>query len=135
MVVHMIAIGEESGSLDFMLSKIADFYDDEVDAAIASLTAAIEPIMIVSLGFVVGFIVIAMFMPLVDVISKLSAGDDRQVKGKGLEGKGEREGVLFPLPSFRFRSMLYAPHPAPATLDRLRRIHSRGDHGLFFSIC
>ena len=76
MVVHMIAIGEESGSLDFMLSKIADFYDDEVDAAIASLTAAIEPIMIVSLGFVVGFIVIAMFMPLVDVISKLSAGDD-----------------------------------------------------------
>ena len=75
MVVHMIAIGEESGSLDFMLSKIADFYDDEVDAAIASLTAAIEPIMIVSLGFVVGFIVIAMFMPLVDVISKLSAGD------------------------------------------------------------
>ena len=76
MVVHMIAIGEESGSLDFMLSKIADFYDDEVDAAIASLTAAIEPIMIVTLGFVVGFIVIAMFMPLVDVISKLSAGDD-----------------------------------------------------------
>ena len=75
MVVHMIAIGEESGSLDFMLQKIADFYDDEVDAAIASLTAAIEPIMIVSLGFVVGFIVISMFMPLVDVISKLSAGD------------------------------------------------------------
>ena len=75
MVVHMIAIGEESGSLDFMLQKIADFYEDEVDAAISSLTAAIEPIMIVSLGFVVGFIVVAMFMPLVDVISKLSSGD------------------------------------------------------------
>ena len=75
MVVHMIAIGEESGSLDFMLSKIADFYDDEVDAAIASLTASIEPIMIVSLGVVVGFIVIAMFMPLVDVISRLSSGE------------------------------------------------------------
>ena len=75
MVVHMIAIGEESGSLDFMLQKIADFYEDEVDAAINSLTAAIEPLMIVSLGFVVGFIVVAMFMPLVDVISKLSAGD------------------------------------------------------------
>jgi len=75
MVVHMIAIGEESGSLDFMLQKIADFYEDEVDAAINSLTAAIEPIMIVSLGFVVGFIVVAMFMPLVDVISKLSSGD------------------------------------------------------------
>ncbi|RYG25561.1 type II secretion system F family protein [bacterium] len=75
MVVHMIAIGEESGSLDFMLQKIADFYEDEVDAAISSLTAAIEPIMIVTLGFVVGFIVVAMFMPLVDVISKLSSGD------------------------------------------------------------
>ena len=75
MVVHMIAIGEESGSLDFMLSKIADFYDDEVEAAIASLTASIEPIMIVSLGLVVGFIVIAMFMPLVDVISRLSSGE------------------------------------------------------------
>lgn len=75
MVVHMIAIGEESGSLDFMLQKIADFYEDEVDAAIASLTASIEPIMIVSLGFVVGFIVIAMFMPLVDVISRLSSGE------------------------------------------------------------
>ncbi len=74
MVVHMIAIGEESGSLDFMLQKIADFYEDEVDAAIASLTAAIEPIMIVSLGFVVGFIVVSMFLPLVDVISKLSSG-------------------------------------------------------------
>ena len=74
MVVHMIGIGEESGSLDFMLQKIADFYEDEVEATLASLTAAIEPIMIVSLGFVVGFIVVAMFLPLVDVISKLSAG-------------------------------------------------------------
>lgn len=85
MVVHMIAIGEESGSLDFMLQKIADFYDDEVDAAISSLTAAIEPIMIVSLGFVVGFIVVAMFMPLVDVISKLSSGGDDDSGGGGGE--------------------------------------------------
>jgi type IV pilus assembly protein PilC len=75
MVVHMIGIGEESGSLDFMLQKIADFYEAEVEAALASLTAAIEPLMIVSLGFVVGFIVIAMFLPLVDVISKLSSGE------------------------------------------------------------
>ncbi len=74
MVVHMIGVGEESGSLDFMLQKIADFYEGEVEAALASLTSAIEPIMIVSLGFIVGFIVIAMFLPLVDVISKLSAG-------------------------------------------------------------
>ena len=78
MVVHMIGVGEESGSLDFMLQKIADFYEAEVEAQLASLTAALEPIMIVSLGFVVGFIVISMFLPLVDVISKLSsgAGDD-----------------------------------------------------------
>ncbi len=74
MVVHMIGVGEESGSLDFMLQKIADFYESEVEATLASLTAAIEPIMIVGLGFIVGFIVVAMFLPLVDVISKLSSG-------------------------------------------------------------
>ena len=79
MVVHMIGVGEESGSLDFMLQKIADFYENEVEAALASLTAALEPIMIVGLGFVVGFIVISMFLPLVKVISSLSSGaaDDK----------------------------------------------------------
>lgn len=74
MVVHMIGVGEESGSLDFMLQKIADFYESEVEATLASLTAALEPIMIVSLGFVVGFIVISMFLPLVKVIESLSTG-------------------------------------------------------------
>ncbi|MFN8219267.1 MAG: type II secretion system F family protein [Fimbriimonadales bacterium] len=74
MVVHMIGVGEESGSLDYMLQKIADFYEAEVEATLASLTAALEPIMILSLGFVVGFIVISMFLPLVRVIEKLSAG-------------------------------------------------------------
>ncbi len=74
MVVHMIGVGEESGSLDFMLHKIADFYENEVEAAIQSLTAAIEPILILFLGFIVGFIVIAMFMPLIKVISELSSG-------------------------------------------------------------
>ena len=74
MVVHMIGVGEESGSLDYMLQKIADFYEAEVESTLASLTAALEPIMIVSLGFIVGFIVISCFLPLVDVISKLSAG-------------------------------------------------------------
>lgn len=74
MVVHMIGVGEESGSLDYMLQKIADFYEAEVESTLASLTAALEPIMIVGLGFMVGFIVISMFLPLVDVISKLSAG-------------------------------------------------------------
>lgn len=76
MVVHMIGVGEESGSLDFMLQKIADFYENEVEAALASLTAALEPIMIVGLGFIVGFIVVSMFMPLVKVIQSLSSGSD-----------------------------------------------------------
>lgn len=75
MVVHMIGVGEESGSLDFMLQKIADFYESEVEATLQSLTAALEPILIVFLGFVVGFIVIAMFLPLIKVIEGLSAGE------------------------------------------------------------
>lgn len=75
MVLHMIGVGEESGSLDFMLQKIADFYESEVEATLASLTAALEPVLIVVLGFVVGFIVIAMFLPLIKVIETLSAGE------------------------------------------------------------
>lgn len=74
MVVQMIAIGEETGSLDAMLSKIADFYEAEVDATLAGLTAALEPLLIVGLGFVVGFIVIAMFMPLLHAITQLQSG-------------------------------------------------------------
>lgn len=86
MVVHMIGIGEESGSLDYMLQKIADFYESEIDAAVASLTAAIEPIMILVLGFIVGFIVISMFMPFASVISNLSSGgNDDGGGGKGGE--------------------------------------------------
>lgn len=72
MVVHMVSVGEESGSLDHMLNKIADFYENEVEMTIASLTAAIEPVMIVLLGFIVGFIVISMFLPMIEVIWNLS---------------------------------------------------------------
>jgi type IV pilus assembly protein PilC len=74
MVVQMVAIGEETGSLDQMLSKIADFYESEVDATLGSLTAALEPVLIVLLGGVVGFIVISMFLPLVQAISALQSG-------------------------------------------------------------
>jgi type IV pilus assembly protein PilC len=74
MVVQMISIGEESGALDQMLTKVADFYEAEVDAALQSLTAAIEPLMIVFLGGAVGFIVISMFLPLITVIQNLSQG-------------------------------------------------------------
>jgi type IV pilus assembly protein PilC len=63
MVTHMIAVGESTGALDAMLGKIADFYDDEVDQAVASLTSLLEPMMMVFLGTVIGFIVIAMYLP------------------------------------------------------------------------
>jgi type IV pilus assembly protein PilC len=74
MVVQMISIGEESGALDAMLTKIAEFYEDEVDAALSSLTAAIEPVLMVVLGVVVGFIVVSTLLPMTTIISKLSSG-------------------------------------------------------------
>ncbi len=74
MVVQMIGVGEQTGALDAMLQKIADFYEDEVDAAVGDLLTAIEPIMIVFLGVVVGGIVIAMYMPLFSLIGKLAQG-------------------------------------------------------------
>jgi len=76
MVVQMVAIGQESGSLDPMLAKIADFYEDEVDAALASLTSAIEPVMIVGLGGVVGFIVVSLFLPMIAVINNLTGSNE-----------------------------------------------------------
>lgn len=72
MVSSMIAIGEETGALDTMLQKIGDFYEREVDEAVAALTAAIEPLMIIFLGFIVGLIVAGMFLPLFKIISTLS---------------------------------------------------------------
>ncbi|MBC8287999.1 MAG: type II secretion system F family protein [Nitrospinae bacterium] len=64
MVIQMIDVGEASGSLDKMLAKIADFYDEEVDAAVEGLTAMLEPMLMVFLGIVVGFIVVAMYLPI-----------------------------------------------------------------------
>lgn len=83
MVVHMISIGEESGALDSMLTKIAEFYEQEVEATLQSLTSAIEPVLIVVLGFCVGFIVIAMFMPLISVIQNLTSGAGDSTRGAG----------------------------------------------------
>jgi type IV pilus assembly protein PilC len=67
MVAQMIAVGEETGNLDTMLSKVADFYEDEVAAAVKALTSILEPLMIVLVGGIVGFIVIAMYMPMFKV--------------------------------------------------------------------
>jgi type IV pilus assembly protein PilC len=72
MVVQMIGVGEQTGALDAMLSKIADFYEDEVDQAVANLLTLMEPVMIAFLGVTVGGIVFSMYLPLFDLISKLS---------------------------------------------------------------
>jgi type IV pilus assembly protein PilC len=67
MVIQMIAIGEETGNLDTMLNKISDFYDQEVDVAVKSLTSMIEPLVMVGMGVVVGAIVLAMFLPMFEM--------------------------------------------------------------------
>jgi len=74
MVAQMIGIGEQTGALDAMLAKIADFYEAEVDSAIANLLTLIEPLLIGFLGITIGSIVIAMYLPLFTLIGKLSQG-------------------------------------------------------------
>jgi len=72
MVIQMIAVGEETGELDVMLSKVADFYDQEVDTAVKGLTSIIEPVVIVFMGVVIGGIVLAIFMPMLEMINVAS---------------------------------------------------------------
>jgi type IV pilus assembly protein PilC len=72
MVISMIAVGEQTGGLDEMLSKIADFYDEEVDAAVGNLLSLLEPIMIVFLGVVVGGMVVAMYLPIFDMVNAVN---------------------------------------------------------------
>jgi type IV pilus assembly protein PilC len=71
MVTHMVGVGEETGALDQMLTKIADFYEDQVNAAVKSLTSILEPLMLVVVGGIVGFIVISMYMPLFKVYDSI----------------------------------------------------------------
>ncbi len=71
MVAQMVGVGEETGGLDTMLSKIADFYDDEVDAAVKALTSILEPVMIIVVGGIVGVIVISMYLPLFSVYNSI----------------------------------------------------------------
>jgi len=72
MVVQMISVGEQTGALDAMLSKIADFYEDEVDEAVENLMALLEPVMILFLGIMIGGIVISMYMPMFSLLGKIS---------------------------------------------------------------
>ncbi|HEX3694824.1 MAG TPA: type II secretion system F family protein [Polyangia bacterium] len=74
MVVQMIGVGEQTGALDSMLSKIADFYEEEVDVAVASMTSLIEPIMMVFLGAVIGGMVVAMYLPIFEMAGNIKAG-------------------------------------------------------------
>ncbi|MEI7901011.1 MAG: type II secretion system F family protein, partial [bacterium] len=73
MVISMVEVGEETGALPDMLTRIGDTYDDEVDNAVAGLTSVIEPLMILVLAVIVGTIVIAMFMPMIQIIGTLGA--------------------------------------------------------------
>ena len=74
MVVQMISVGEETGALDDMLTRIADFYDDEVDTAVDSLTSLIEPVMIVFMGTVIGGMVVAMYLPMFKLVNVVAGG-------------------------------------------------------------
>jgi type IV pilus assembly protein PilC len=74
MVCQMISVGEATGAMDAMLNKIADFYDDEVDAAVGALTALMEPMMMVFLGVIVGGLVVAMYLPVFKLAGTVGGG-------------------------------------------------------------
>ncbi len=71
MVTHMVGVGEETGALDAMLDKVAEFYEDQVEASVKALTSILEPVMIIVIGGMVGFIVISMYLPLFEVYNHI----------------------------------------------------------------
>ena len=71
MVVQMVAVGEQTGALDTMLNKIADFYEEEVDVAVSSLTSLIEPILMVVVGGMVGLVLVSMYLPIFELAGKI----------------------------------------------------------------
>ena len=71
LVTQMVGVGEETGAIETMLSKIADFYEDQVAAAVKALTSILEPIMIIVVGGIVGFVVIAMYLPMFKVYDQI----------------------------------------------------------------
>jgi type IV pilus assembly protein PilC len=83
MVISMVDVGEQTGALPEMLMKIADTYDDEVDNAVAAMTSLLEPIMIVFLAVIVGSIVIALFLPLIELMNRVGEADKTEGPGGG----------------------------------------------------
>jgi type IV pilus assembly protein PilC len=73
MVVQMISVGEQTGALDAMLSKLADFYEEEVDVAVAAMTSMLEPLLMVFLGTIVGGLVIAMYLPIFQMADNIKS--------------------------------------------------------------
>ena len=73
MVVQMVGVGEQTGALDTMLNKIADFYEEEVDVAVSALTSLIEPVLMVGIGGTVGVVLIAMYLPIFSIAGKIKA--------------------------------------------------------------
>ncbi len=71
MVTHMVGVGEETGALDSMLDRVAEFYEEQVEASVKALTSILEPIMIIVIGAMVGFIVISMYLPLFEVYNRI----------------------------------------------------------------
>jgi type IV pilus assembly protein PilC len=69
MLAHMVSVGEETGELDHMLGKVADFYEDEVDSSVSTLTSVIEPVMMIGVGVVVGIIIISMYLPMFKLVT------------------------------------------------------------------
>jgi type IV pilus assembly protein PilC len=74
MVVQMIGVGEQTGALDQMLNKVADFYEEETDVAVAALTSSLEPIMMVGVGGMVGVVLVAMYLPIFSLAGNLKGG-------------------------------------------------------------
>jgi type IV pilus assembly protein PilC len=73
MVVQMVAVGEQTGALDTMLNKIADFYEEEVDVAVSALTSLLEPLLMVVVGGMVGVVLVSMYLPIFDLAGKIRA--------------------------------------------------------------
>ena len=71
LVTHMVGVGEETGALDAMLSRVAEFYEEQVEASVKALTSILEPVMIIVIGSIVGFIVISMYLPLFEVYNHI----------------------------------------------------------------